>query len=297
MGWIAEDSYHFLVVFSIIIIIIYFIHAIINFHPIWSLILWWINLSLTLVVLWNTMWTGALFFNISSDVYVFFFVIAIAGLLYWLTDVTIDMVITITIGLIFVAFTFAGRDYGIAYMNTVIHYDLPIWVYILIVIGGIGIIIFIKKKFIEGNDTLEFFEVLIIQSILCYQAVYILYKEDITCFFCNTSIELFEFDTMFFIGISILGVLYYIITRISPFRKNKKKKQIEQEQKQKEKEINITPTTTTTIPRPSSPPPSSSSSSSGTILSFMNSLKQKQSMYLSKPRSTTTLEEHHTLLN
>jgi len=226
MTFIADDSSHLLTILALFDLISYVITAIKIFRSEWVGWIWRLNVAGIVLMIWNAVWTGGDIVYVSSDLWIFILVLLLMALEKWFIGLTLDAISAILLVLFFVAFIFGGKDYGIAYMNNILHYDLPDYAYILLVIGFGVIVAVVYSKWIRDNTYYQYWLISVVMTLLAVEGFDILWEEGFSCGFCTTQVPVYNFDDAFFIELAAFFTGFHLLATLSPWRKKKKEEPV-----------------------------------------------------------------------
>ena len=215
MAVFINDDTHIYTAFAFINILFYLLNSCHYWHHAHETfickLVYFGNSGLLVLDLWNYFFSNSEVLNVSSG-WVTFLGIILAGIfVYLFVGTTVAMIQMIIIFLLFFVLLIGGRNYVVSFFNQQVQPSSYDYLYFAIGIVGLVLIWVIYVKFIRGKRNIEIIMTDVILSFLTMQGIQVLRYEDISTGFSNTTVQVFDFDYLFWIGFVILVVAYLIL--------------------------------------------------------------------------------------
>ena len=267
MGVYLNDEFHLFAIFSFVNIIFYLLNACHFWHrdheTIVCKIIWYGNCGLLTLEIWNYFFANVDLFNVQSG-WVTFVGVILAGIFVYVTiGSTVALIQLIIVFLLFFVLLIGARNYVESFFSQQIGATSNDYIYFAIGIAGVIIIYVIYVKFIRGRRVVEIFFTDLILSFLVMNGVTVLRYEDISTGLNNTTIPVFDYDVLFWVGLVILFIAYPIIYYYTQGKDKDKEQEKETATTEPIKQIDQEQTVTISTP---TPPTETSPSNENTTL-------------------------------
>jgi len=243
MSVYIDDSLHIFTVFAFINIVFYLLNASHYWHHANETfichLLWYMNIGLILLMVWNMFWEGTTLFSVSSGWMTVVAAILFGIFAYITIGSSIALLQLIVVFGLFVVILIGGHNYVIAFFNNQVTPVSQDYVYVGIALAILVILWIVYIKFVRGRRTVEIIMTDLTLSWIVANGIQILRYEDASSGFNNTTVPVFDYDYLFFVGFIILFIAFLIIYYFTqPKDKEQEKetpttepvKQIDQEQ-------------------------------------------------------------------
>jgi|SRR6185437_8121336 len=283
----ANDETHLLTSFAFINIAFYLSNALHywnkNNEAFLCRALWYLNFALLVLTIWNYWWSDTSFFNVTSGWYIFIATLLIVFIVAECIKISIGTITMLIACLIFVAVLIGGRDYVISVFNHQVQPTSYDYVYVGIAVLVLAISLLVYIKLIRGKRYAEVLLNGLTLSWLCSSGIQVLRYQDITCSFCQTTVQVFDYDWVFFTAFALFASFYFFLYWYS----ERPEKQTDQQQQQDEKLLENQPTNPSPTPSPSPSSPSSSTSDIDTSFSLPINTNIESEQLIASPEGAT----------